>query len=71
MSGPFENIPRITHAIPMGCAYEAVSRGVYFLQRETDPEVCRRLKFLIAQAKEPSSPFSVSAVERLMRWGTL
>jgi hypothetical protein len=68
MSGPFEHIPRITHAIPLGCAYEAVSRGVYLLQHETDPEVRRRLKFLIAQAKEPSSLGSVSAVETLMRW---
>jgi hypothetical protein len=69
MSGPFEHIPRITHAIPLGCAYEAVSRGVSLLERETNPEVRRRLKFLIAQAKEPSSLGSVSAVETLMRWG--
>jgi hypothetical protein len=69
MSGPFEHIPRITHAIPLGCAYEAVSRGVSILERETNPMIRRRLENLIAQAKEPSSPLSVSAAETLMRWG--
>jgi hypothetical protein len=68
MAGPFENIPPIHHVIPKEAAYVAVSRGIRELSRETDPEVRRRLKFLIAQAKEPSSPLSVSAVERLMRW---
>jgi hypothetical protein len=71
MSGPFSNIPPIHHVIPKEAAYIAVSRGEYYLQRETDPAIRRRLKGLIADALEPSSRFSVSAVEQLMRWGKL
>jgi hypothetical protein len=69
MYSPISNVPPIVHAIPKEAAYAAVCRGIEYLSRETDPEVRRRLKFLIAQAKEPSSLGSVSAVETLMRWG--
>jgi hypothetical protein len=69
MSGPFSNIPPIHHVIPKELAYRAASRGEYYLQRETDPAIRRRLEELIAHALEPSSRFSPSAVETLMRWG--
>jgi hypothetical protein len=68
MSGTYSNIPPIHHVIPKELAFVAASRAEHYLQRETDPTKRRRLEYLMAHALEPSSRFSVPAVEELMRW---
>ena len=69
MYSQIANVPPIVHVIPKEAAYAAVCKGLEYLRGETDPAVRRRVHDLIFHAKEPSSRYSVPALEALMRLG--
>jgi hypothetical protein len=64
---PYGNVPPVIHMIPPEVVCEAIARGLYHRQHESNPLSRRGLENDLYYASEPTCTQSVWAIERLMR----